>query len=474
MRTRWPWRIVLVLIIGSVPCWVMGQEQAPPSPFIEELDSTTENAAVPDAPEPVEDQATPREFFDSLEGSEVGRLPECGDFGGCLNDDACDAATCGAAPCQAACLARPCWGVEFGGWLAQGVTLNGRNPQDRFNGPVTFNDREGEYQLNQFWLYAEKAADSHCRGWDVGGRVDLVYGTDWRFTRSNGLEDDWNESERFYGLAFPQAYVDLAVGYVNVRAGHFYTIIGYEVVPAPENFFYSHAYTMQYGEPFTHTGVLSTVQLCDWLSVSGGMHRGWDNWEDNNDKLSYLGGITVKSDDDRASLALAVSTGPYDDDGDLNRTMYSVVYSNRITDRLTYVFQHDWGLDNDGGPTYVSRDQQVVASDAKWFGINQYVTLQINPCLAVGVRAEWFRDEDGTRVGGIGYPNGWDLGPGWAGDFYALTLGLNWKPMSNVVLRPECRWDWYDGDTTPTGELPYDSGEADDQFTMAVDAIVTF
>ena len=52
----------------------------------------------------------------------------------------------------------------------------------------------------------------------------------------------------------PQLYADFAYNRLTVRLGHFYTIIGYEVVTAPDNFFSSHAYTMQYGEPFTHTG----------------------------------------------------------------------------------------------------------------------------------------------------------------------------------------------------------------------------
>ena len=58
----------------------------------------------------------------------------------------------------------------------------------------------------------------------------------------------------------PQAYAEVGYNDLTVKVGHFYTIIGYEVVPAPDNFFYSHAYTMQYGEPFTHTGMLGDVQ----------------------------------------------------------------------------------------------------------------------------------------------------------------------------------------------------------------------
>jgi len=46
--------------------------------------------------------------------------------------------------------------IDISGWLDQGITLNGNNPLNRFNGPVTFNDRSNEYQMNQLYLYAER------------------------------------------------------------------------------------------------------------------------------------------------------------------------------------------------------------------------------------------------------------------------------------------------------------------------------
>jgi len=59
-----------------------------------------------------------------------------------------------------------------------------------------------------------------------------------------------------------------------------------------------------------------------------------------------------------------------------------------------------------------------------------------------------------------------------AGDYYELTLGLNWTPRENIILRPELRWDWFDA---PAGTpQPFDAGTSDDQFTFGIDLIVTF
>ena len=68
---------------------------------------------------------------------------------------------------------------------------------------------------------------------------------------------------------------------------------------------------------------------------------------------------------------------------------------------------------------------------AYWYGVDQYLYYTINNCWKAGARFEWFRDEDGTRVGlnRASNPNN----PPYAGDFYSLSLGLNWKPRTNFI-----------------------------------------
>ena len=135
--------------------------------------------------------------------------------------------------------------------------------------------------------------------------------------------------------------------------------------------------------------------------------------------------------------------------------------------------QHDLGTDNDGSVLNVQTGER---RDAQWYGINQYFLYTINPCWAMGLRFEWFRDNDGARVGGIGDPHGWTLGPnfannqiGWAGNFYELTAGVNWTPRERLIVRPEIRWDWYSGSPDGLGRLPYNFGERSNQFTFATD-----
>ncbi len=116
--------------------------------------------------------------------------------------------------------------------------------------------------------------------WDLGGRFDFLFGTDAIYTQAFGISafdentgapsdrGNWDlnlccKSTRTYGIALPQAYLEAYVPIgngLNIKAGHFYTPLGYETVPAPDNFFYTHAYILNSGEPFTHTGLLATIQ----------------------------------------------------------------------------------------------------------------------------------------------------------------------------------------------------------------------
>jgi len=366
------------------------------------------------------------------------------------------------------------YGINVGGWVEQGITFNADHPADGFNGPVATNDLDREYQLNQLWLFMDRPVGQRGSCWELGGRVDMVYGTDYRFGISHGLDDRINSLDSYYGLVIPQAYAALGNDRLSVIVGHFAGILNYEQVPAPANFFYSHSYQMGYGEPLLVTGMMTTLNLTQNWSLAGGFHRGWMMWEDYNHSLDFMGGIAWKGDNGRDRLAFNVDVGPQDPVqpgdtiGQRDRFVYSLIYQHDFTERFTYALEHTLGYENNG---------DIVANqDAEWYGLCQYFYYTLSPKWKAGMRVEWFRDDDGTRVAGVGHlvrGHGWDGGPGFAGDFYEVTMGLNWRPNANIVVRPEVRWDWYNG-TPAGGQLPFDDGNKDTQFLFATDVIVAF
>ena len=88
---------------------------------------------------------------------------------------------------------------------------------------------------------------------------------------------------------------------------------------------------MQYGEPFTHTGVLATYAAnSNWTvmggAVTGSSTGGWDgNWDRDLGNWAWLGGVTWTSDDAGTSLAVTSTAGDRSESYSDSWAMYSIV-----------------------------------------------------------------------------------------------------------------------------------------------------
>lgn len=397
----------------------------------------------------------------------------CGDFG-------CNSCGICTSDCWNVCDQ---WFVK--GWLEQGFTGNpdsnsGLVGPAGTNGPLIFNDQANEYMLNQLYLTFGREVRKDAGSWDIGGRVDVLFGTDYYFVQAQGLEtrsdgsQQWNSGNGprnagnagLYGLALPQFYVEANVPWANgvqVKAGHFYTVMGYESVMAPENFFYSRSYTMQYGQPFTHTGILASWDSSPCTTWYGGITRGWDTFEQPNGQVGFLGGFYWTSPHEATKLNFVLHTGSEDPSGQNNRTTYSLVFQQRLNQCWTYVLEHNLGTEENARLTTSNE-----LGDATWYGLSNYLYYTVDSCLDVGVRFEWFNDRDNARVFGLANDNIAD-----GGSYYALTLGANYHPAPWFILRPEVRWDWSDL-SAPGIDGAYNNGTSDDQFTIGFDLITIF
>jgi hypothetical protein len=385
------------------------------------------------------------------------------------------------APSKPWLLPQPCItrsaGIKIGGWIQQGITTNNNGPSDNYNAAVAINDRDGEWQVNQIWLYFTKPIKQRECCWQAGGHVDILYGSDWRYGRFFGLEERISGDDDFYGWVFPQMYVEVGGHNLSVKMGHMAGPLGYEIVPAVANFFYSHSYAISYTEPQLVTGLWADYKIGKHWTVQAGFHRGFFMFEDEDGNLDFMGGLQWASCDNKTSIRYALSSGNNRGLG-LGQQWFasSLVLQHQFTQRFKYVLQHNLGTINDVnvGPI----------GDAEWYGLNQYFFYKISKCLEAGLRVEWLRDDDGVRVAGVGSAanplmtqRGWAGGPGFAGNFWEITAGVNWSPHPNVRIRPEVRWDWYDGPDNlliPAQPRPFDDFTGDDQFTAAFDVLIVF
>ena len=333
--------------------------------------------------------------------------------------------------------------------------------------------------MNQLYFAFGKEV-KHGKYADVGGRIDLLYGTDYYFTTARGLETNadgsphWNSSNGprgtgavLYGLAMPQLYAEFyaPIGNgVSVKLGHFYTIIGYESVMAPSNFFYSHSYSMQYGQPFTHTGILASTTTKRGVELHAGITQGWDTFDTG--EAGFLGGFSFSDADEQ--LTFAIHTGDEDNLNGFaprsdNRTVFTTVYERTCKSGLRYAIEQVFGVEQNAVVDGLG------LKSAQWYGISQYFFRDFNDSVTGGVRVEWFRDDDNARVLGIPIASQTD-----GGNYFELTAGLNIHPTNWCVFRPEIRYDWSDAAAPIFGrQAIFNDFSEDDQLTLSFDAIIS-
>lgn len=341
--------------------------------------------------------------------------------------------------------------LRVGGAVAAGITYNPASPTDRSNFPVAFNDRSNEFQFNRFRLFLQRDITVTEDRWDIGGRFDFVTGTDARYATAAGLDDKFLPENRFTKIALPQFYTQIYAPYgrgVTAQIGHFFTSLG-SISP-----FYSISYSA-YSEPSSHTGIQFTSPVTDNLTLTAGAILGtqdtFDNFGENLDVWNFLGNATWIHDN--TTLAAAIVTGDdtsYEDIngiGELqsNHTQFSFVLNQDFFEKWHYKFQHDLGY-------------QAIAFNAKpahWYGIEQDLMYDVTDKLTAGLRAEWFKDQNGLKIMMDGVP----------ATYYSVTAGLFWKPLKWLTLRPELRYD-------VTNNPVFNDVTDSQQFTFATSFVV--
>src|SRR5437870_5109383 len=76
---------------------------------------------------------------------------------------------------------------------------------------------------------------------------------------------------------------------LTVKAGKFFTLLGYELIASPNNLNFSRSFLFGLAIPFTHVGALLSYSPTEWLTVTAGPVVGWDVAKDNNDSMSVTG-----------------------------------------------------------------------------------------------------------------------------------------------------------------------------------------
>jgi hypothetical protein len=396
------------------------------------------------------------------------------------------------------------------GWIEGGIFLNTHSPEEKTNPIIQYNDRDREFVMNQLYISFGSKLTRRRNTFEIGGQIDLLYGTDYFYTSAIGLETQrynymtvdnvlypeeaamkWNASHgkrrdnsaALYGLSLPQAYGEIRLPFywdTTIKAGHFYADAGIESATAVQNFFYSHSYNFMFGQPTTLTGVLITADIptnyyssqCRQTLIFG-ITQGWDMF-DQQGGLNYIFGTqTISRRNEQNYVSFITQIGQQSDANPNDRVSYTLAINRRLSDRWTDSLEHTFGYEKDGAVEYLDI-ANIRYGKSRWFSVAKYLKYEINSQLSVGLRAEWFRDEGIARI--LKSPINSFLFSYSGKNYYELTLGANWKPTQNITIRPELRFDWSDIKmrslipNMPSGIY----GGKSNMTSFAVDAVIRF
>ena len=246
---------------------------------------------------------------------------------------------------------------------------------------------------------------------------------------------------------------------LTLKAGKFVTLLGYEVIEAPNNLNFSRGYLFTFSTPFTHVGALATYAPLDWLSLTAGTVVGWDVARDNNSAMSFTGQIALTPLKD-FTLNLNWITGPEQNHQDTNlRTVLDFVAIYTGIKKLTLAANIDIGWEYDEPSLVATRSSNTTAT---WQAYAGYVAYDWTEALRTALRGEIFHDADGARThaAGIGSPV----------TLYGITATAQYKIWKGLMGRVEYRHDQASRKAfAATGDGTVPTSRAQDTITIVLD-----
>jgi hypothetical protein len=302
-------------------------------------------------------------------------------------------------------------------------------------------------------LTAERPIDSTTSKFDVGFKLQGLFGTDARYTHSLAELDHLVHSK--YQVDINEATINMHLpfvvdGGVDLKVGQFPSPMSAETIDATGNSLYSHSYIFNFGVPMKNTGALAIAHVNSLLDLYGGMDTGVNGGisaeGDNNQTVKGQFGFGLNlMGGDLTVLALShigAENAPNVIPGGGMRYLNDITTTYKATDKLTLTTDLNY-VEDDG-------------ARAIGYGVAQYATYALSDQWTLVGRGEIWRDNGNFFVtADPGYFDAANAQRGLTNTAYSaphattyseLTLGANYKPevpksLEGLVIRPEFRVD---------------------------------
>ncbi len=349
------------------------------------------------------------------------------------------------------------------GWLEPGGNLSTSHTRFNYvngsggNFPAAYSFEPNTAQLDQFALYFERTPDEIQREhFDWGGRVTLLYGTDYKYTFAQGIfSNQYTNETRQYGFDPVMYYLDFWLPKIgmgtNVRVGRYISIPDIEAQLAPNNLTYSHSllYTV---DPYTQNGVVATTRLSKNWQIQAEINSGNDvaPWVKSERHLTPAACVQWTSDSGKDSIYPCMN-GINDSNWRWNNvqhaaaTWYHKFNSQWHMDtEAWYMWQsHTPNVENPAGLAMIAQRYSYLKVGApsgaicnptlvtcysyEWAVVN-YINYQYGPRDIFTWRTDFMNDARGQRTG-------------FKTRYYEFDLSYTHWVGDVIELRPELRFE---------------------------------
>jgi|HubBroStandDraft_3_1064219.scaffolds.fasta_scaffold16522_3 hypothetical protein len=359
--------------------------------------------------------------------------------------------------------------VQVYGWINPGLNFS---TSDKSNLPLGYNFYPNRVELDQFVTYIERVPDTVQQDHvDWGFRLGNMYGIDYHFTTAKGWFSQQLLSEnRQYGddvlLAYADLYLPKIADGMNIRLGRYISVPDIEAQLAVNNYDYSHSMLFSY-DPFTQTGIITTVKLNDRWLFNLGLSAGNDiaPWvEGAKPSLTACVSYTFNHGNDMVyPCASGINSGKYAYN---NVQLFVTTWYHKfgptwhMATESYYEYERD--VPSIFGPVHTEPNAngaycapgQIRCFAGEWAAVN-YVQKTLSKSDYLSIRTDLLDDLKGQRTG-------------YKTLYSEHTLMWGHWISDLITIRPEIRFDHaYD--------MPaFNLGTKTSQFTFAVDVIVRY
>jgi hypothetical protein len=268
-------------------------------------------------------------------------------------------------------------GPAFSGFAE--ATYNYNFSKGATNTLRSYDAKANQILLNNVHLIASGAPSAK-----VSYTAEFDFGTD---AAVHGLLHQGSTLAGPVAVDVQEAYLSYAFSdKVKLTAGRFATFQGIEVIEGPVNPTISRGYLYGLAEAFTHVGGYFTWAASSKIELRLGVVNGWDLLIDNNADKTIISRFGVNLGDP-LTFGIAYYTGVEQVNSEGERKSFDLTGVTKGIPGVTLNFQYNFGSESFGG------------ADLKWSGFTVQPVVALSPKVDLGLRAEYFKDEDGARAG---------------------------------------------------------------------------